>query len=403
MGQQIHKRLPLEFVETVLEAFNDHRLGEEEACILLGLARARLYRLRRAWLRCQRKGMPFDLWTRPTSAFHHLPAEVQTWLHAQLRYIRDEAETFRGRFNFAFLAEQAQQVFGTLFHRNTLRRFALRQGYYQATPEEKRKVYTRFETAGPGMLFQHDSSHHVWLPCTRRQHALLLTKDDYSRRVVGGLLVARETAWDHLCLAHATVAQVGRPLAYYVDNHSIFQYVGYTSRHYHYRTPPGEGQQQFQRALRALEIGLIYTGKGEAQAKGKVEKQFDYFQRRLPFLCEKHGVTDLPEANRILQEQIAFYNEQRVQEETGEIPAARWAAALQQGKSFLRPVESVHDLEVIFALHAERTVKKDGTVSFQGRPWKVGRFPGQTITVCYRPAGKLILVKDGQRVWEYHL
>ncbi len=32
MKGQLHKRLPLEFVLEVLEAFNDHRLNEEKAC-----------------------------------------------------------------------------------------------------------------------------------------------------------------------------------------------------------------------------------------------------------------------------------------------------------------------------------------------------------------------------------
>lgn len=45
MKSQLHKRLPLEFVLGVLEAFNEHRLSEEKACELLGIKRARLYRL----------------------------------------------------------------------------------------------------------------------------------------------------------------------------------------------------------------------------------------------------------------------------------------------------------------------------------------------------------------------
>jgi len=40
MAEQIHKRLSKEFVEGVLEAFNDHRIGEEKACEILGLRRA---------------------------------------------------------------------------------------------------------------------------------------------------------------------------------------------------------------------------------------------------------------------------------------------------------------------------------------------------------------------------
>ena len=42
-NHQIHKRHSLEFVEEVLEAFNEKRMTEEMACELLGIKRARLY------------------------------------------------------------------------------------------------------------------------------------------------------------------------------------------------------------------------------------------------------------------------------------------------------------------------------------------------------------------------
>jgi len=42
MRQRIHKRLPVEFVEEVLEAFNGQRISEKEAMELLGLRKSRL-------------------------------------------------------------------------------------------------------------------------------------------------------------------------------------------------------------------------------------------------------------------------------------------------------------------------------------------------------------------------
>ena len=47
MGHQLYRGLPQVFVLEVLEAFNDHRMTEVQACALLGIKRARLYRLRR--------------------------------------------------------------------------------------------------------------------------------------------------------------------------------------------------------------------------------------------------------------------------------------------------------------------------------------------------------------------
>ena len=86
------------------------------------------------------------------------PEESDDWLHQELQYIPNEANRYRGRFNFAFLAGMAQKEFGRGFDRSGFKKFALRCGYYRALPEEKGKVYIRFETSGPGVLFQHDSS-----------------------------------------------------------------------------------------------------------------------------------------------------------------------------------------------------------------------------------------------------
>ena len=45
MRERIHKRLPVKFVEEVLESFNQHRISEKEAMDLLGVKRSRLHQL----------------------------------------------------------------------------------------------------------------------------------------------------------------------------------------------------------------------------------------------------------------------------------------------------------------------------------------------------------------------
>jgi len=55
-------------------------------------------------------------------------------------------------------------------------------------------------------------------------------------------------------------------------------------------------------------VGLIYTGEGKGAAKGKGEKRFDYFQRRLPYICEKKKIKTITDAQAELDELVAFYN-----------------------------------------------------------------------------------------------
>jgi transposase InsO family protein len=402
MKERIHKRLPVQFVQEVLQAFNHHKISEKEAMELLGIRRSRLHQLRKRWLLSHRK-KPFRLWRRAENAFHVISEEVKQWLDKELYYIQKEAETFRGKFNFAFLAEEAQKRFHRPFSRNSLRLYALKNGYYHALPEEKGKVYTRFETSGPGALFQHDSSYHLWLPSIGKKQYLILTKDDYSRRVVGARIVEMETSFEHLQVVRQTISTHGIPLAYYLDNHSIFRFVLHRGIHVRYRLREDEGEIQFRRALSSLGIGMIYTGKRQAQAKGKVEKIFDYFQRRLPYLCEKHRVKDCSEAQKILDDLICYYNEQRIHEETKEIPLKRWQEAIRNGKGKLRPLDPSMDLDKIFSIHLTRKVRKDGTIMFMGKKWPTGCPEGTPLTLCLIPNLKFMIYKEDKKLWEFHL
>jgi transposase InsO family protein len=369
---------------------------------LLGVKRSRLHQLRKRWLLKNRK-KPFRLWQRAENAFHVISAEVSEWLDKELHYIQKEAETFHGKFNFAFLAEEAQKRFGRPFCRNSIRLYALRSGYYHALPEEKGKVYTRFETSGPGALFQHDSSYHLWLPHRKEKQYLILTKDDYSRKVVGARIVERETTFEHLETVRQTVSTHGIPLAYYLDNHSIFRFVSHQGVHVRYKLREDEGEIQFKRALSCLGIGMIYTGKRQAQAKGKVEKIFDYLQRRLPYLCEKHKVKDCVEAQKILDDLVSYYNNQRIHEETGEIPVKRWEQAINNGKAKLTPLEPTVDLEKVFSIHLQRKTRKDGTIMFMGKKWPTGYPEGTSITLCLIPRVKFMVYKEDKKLWEVHL
>ena len=85
MGQRLHKRLPKGFVEEVLEVFNEGRVTAERACELLGIKTARLYRMRRDWLRCRMRGEEFRLWNRRRSDFNRFSEEVTVCLISDLK------------------------------------------------------------------------------------------------------------------------------------------------------------------------------------------------------------------------------------------------------------------------------------------------------------------------------
>lgn len=377
---QLHKRMNWKSVWQIVGEFVQKRLSVVVACRWLEISRPRLYALRQRWLENQRPQEVDPAWLYQRQSSCRLTPAIQDFLKKELRYLKETSPFFKGHYNFVVLAEQCRKHFGGRFHRSTIRNFAIREGFYDPKTDETGKPCIRFEMGAIGLLFQHDSSIHAWLPHTRRNDILILTIDDHSRKVVCARLVPRDTAWHHLCGVRAAVETFGCPAAYYCDNHSIFR-------------PPQaakgeitEPYTQFSRALSTLEIGLKFTEKAHPQAKGKVEKRFDYFQRRIPYLCERYNVTSLTQANKILDEQVQMFNELHVHAETGETPDKRWKSALEEGRSMLRPVPENIPLDIVFALHYPRKVRGDGTISFAGKTWKVPNAPlRREVTLVLKP------------------
>jgi len=402
MAEQLKKRTSHEWVEYVLTQFNDRAFSEKYTCQLLKIKRSQLYELRKRWLRAHIGKKPFRLQSSGQNQKLSLSQDIQDFLHQEFAYIKKEATYYRGRFNFAYLSEKVFQKFEVSLHRNTIRRFAIKQGYYHQIPKEKKKPCIRFEMDSIGALFQHDTSRHVWLPLSKRYHDLIMTKDDHSRLITGFSLRETESAWEHIRLAQKVFKRHGRPLAYYVDRHSIFKFnIGSECIHYTRRISEEEGKVQFKRMLNSLDISALYAQ--DAKSKGKIEKGFDYFQRRLPFECERYKVTTVREAMKILTDQVDFYNCKRVHMETEEIPLERWKRAERDKRSKLRPLPHEIDLDAIFSLHFPRTVYNDGTIKFQGKSYRLNQVPGKKVIVAFQPGKKIMALFNNEKIWQYHI
>lgn len=374
MGQ-LHKRLDWRTVWNVIEQFSTKQMATQVACQWLRISRSRLYQLRAQWFQLrEHKPSPDWLYRRSNSGESRLDPDIQNFLREECRYLKEQSSLFQGHFNFSFLAEQCHRKFGQRLSRHTVRRWVIAQGLFDPKTDTTSKAFVRFETGAIGMLFQHDSSKHIWVPATQRYDILIATIDDHSRKIVGARLLPGDTTWHHMCVVRDTIERYGSPLAYYVDNFSIFR-------------PSTEPLTQFGRALKSVNIDLKFTGVKQPQAKGKIEKLFDYLQRRLPLLCEKYNVTNLTEANRILdQEVIAYYNECHLHSETLEIPDKRWKKALEEGRAYLRPIPEKTPLDLIFALHYERRLKKDGSFTFMGHRFEIADAPRYAnVTVVLAP------------------
>lgn len=114
-------------------------------------------------------------------------------------------------------------------------------------------------------------------------------------------------------------------------------------------------------------------------------------------------VRDIQEAQKIVDEVSNLYNEQRVHLETEQVPQKRWDEAIKGGKGKLRPLDPRINLDLVFLLHYERSVKKSRMFSFRGKEYNLRHLPGMRVTMGFIPGQKLLVIKDGQRMAEFPL
>jgi hypothetical protein len=94
-------------------------------------------------------------------------------------------------------------------------------------------------------------------------------------------------------------------IALYVDKASHFK----TTRHggIHYEVSVEQEETQIQRALKALNINIVYAN--SPQAKGRIERLFRFFQDRLINEIKLKEIKDYETANRFLEEEfLPWYN-----------------------------------------------------------------------------------------------
>jgi transposase len=213
-----------------------------------------------------------------------------------------------------------------------------------------------------GMLLHADASRHRWLG-GEQCHDLIVILDDASSEIYYAQLVEEESTATMMAALREVVEQRGIFCALYSD------------RGTHFWLTPKAGEMvdrqrltQIGRALRDLGITMIPAY--SPQARGRSERNFGTWQRRLPQELRLRGITTVEEANRFLRESyIAELNRKFA------IPPA------QPGSAFLPATGK--DLERIFSLQHERVVNQDNTVHIENRTLQIERTPWRgTLAKC---------------------
>jgi hypothetical protein len=376
MPRQLHRTFTDDQVRLLLDLYARHAITLKQVLLQLGCSRARFYQLLKSYRTAPQRFSIAYARHRPQ---HHLSAHIDRIIREELE--KDKALIYDKAipvwdYNYQAVRDHVVQRIGQEISAQTVRNRARQWGYYRP---RRRRDAPRFPrevtTEAVGMLLQHDSSSHRWSPYVPRSWTLITTLDDHSRYLLYADLVGLETTWAHIQALEQVILKYGFGLSYYVDSHSIFRYVCHLRSNWR-RERLGTDQipTQWRRVIEKCHMQVIYAL--SPSAKGKVERPYRWLQDRIVRRCAYDRVTELTQAQAILQQECVRYNEHRVHSTTGEIPAVRFQRAVREGRTCFKPFQlkpPYTSIKDIFCLHEVRKVDGYNQIVWAGQKIRVPR------------------------------
>ena len=246
---------------------------------------------------------------------------------------------------------------------------------YKSVP----KPVKRWQARDLGALWQYDASPHAWLPGNPDKQALLDLLDDATRYNTGARLYPSETLLAHFDFLPRAFQAHGLPLALYVDDHSFFY------------THNPDAFTQLGQALHFYGVALRYAP--PPQAKGKIERRHDYWQKRLPPLLAADQILELEGANRLLDQLLPHANQYEIHRELGTTPQAARDLALSENRSVLRPTPACPWWPFVWSQLTRIRVDDDGTVPVGTQRQSIDAPPRTTVIRCLRPNGDVYYLR----------
>lgn len=348
--------------------FRAQTISARDAMDELQISHSHFYRLFSQYLRaCAERRQ--SRWEPGVSGRYQRPA----WSEELVALLRKLLGA-RPAASYSFAASEVHRRCGIKMDRATVRRWAMTQGLaHHSKAKAARKPVRRWQVQQIGQLWQYDASPHRWFAGRSQLFPLLQIIDDHSRLLPLAKLYARETLLSHLDFLSGAFNAYGLPLVLYVDYHSFFF------------THVPEALTQLGASLRFYEVSLRYAP--TPQAKGKIERAHDFWQKRLPALFAAEHVFNLPEANRLLDQVRLHHNTHERHREIGSTPKAAWNLALREKRSALRPVPACPWWPYVWSQRSPAKVDSDGRIAIGTQRLRIDKPPGSKVIRCLHPNG----------------
>lgn len=341
------------------------------------MARTRFYQLYTDYLKACSQGRA-DSWSPSGSGGDHRPAWPASVIALLTKLLSSKPPS-----SYSAVASELHRLLNFKTNRASVRRWALANNLapdtrYKAPP----KPVKRWQVRDLGALWQYDASPHCFLPNSRGKQVLLDLLDDATRYNVGARLYYGETLLAHLDFLSRAFQAHGLPLALYVDYHSFF----FT------HTP--EAFTQLGSALHFYGVALRFAP--TPQAKGKIERRHDYWQKRLPPLLAADRIVELEGANHLLDQLLPHANQHEIHRELGISPLAAMRRAIQENRSVLRPAPACPWWPFVWSQQSQTRVGDDGKVPVAAQRLSIDAPPGSKVIRCLRYDGDVYYLRHPQ-------
>ena len=246
---------------------------------------------------------------------------------------------------------------------------------YKPTP----KPVKRWQARDYGALWQYDASPHAWLPGGPHKQVLLDILVDATRLNTGARLYPSETLLAHFDFLSRIFLAHGLPLALYVDYHSFF-----------YVHNP-DAFPQLGQALHFYGVHLLYAP--TPQAKGKIERRHDYWQKRLVPLLAADQIVERVGANPLFDQLVPHANQPEIHRELGQTPLQAHQQALSENRSALRPAPPCPWWPCVWSQQTRLRVGDDAKVPVGAQRHPIDASPRSTVIRCLRPDGDIYYLR----------
>ena len=368
------KRLPAPFIRHLLATHRAEQLSAGAAAQELGLSHTRFYRRYGDYLNACAHGRA-QTWTPGVSGGDHRP----DWPLA-VAALLTKLLSSRPPSAYSAAASELLRRLNFPTDRARVRRWAIAHHLNPDTRHQPtRKPVKRWQARDYAALWQYDATPHAFRPDGPDKQVRLNLLDDATRYHLGARLYESETLLAHLDFLSRVFQTHGLPLALYVDYHSFF----FT------HTP--DAFTQLGEALHFYGVALRYAP--TPQAKGKIERRHDYWQKRLPPLLAADQIRELAGANPLLDQLLPHVNQHEIHRELGTTPQTARDQALAENRSVLRPVPACPWWPYVWSQRTRVRVGDDGKVPVGAHRQPIDAPPRSTVIRCLRPDGDIYYLR----------